>query len=60
VAIPLRDLSLQGFSILFRHDLTVMLCATTVLLLLDYAVLRFHLHRAAKAQAATIERTVTV
>lgn len=61
VAIPLRDLSLQGFSILFRHDLTVMLCATTVLLVLDYAVLRFHLHRAAAAaQAATIERTVTV
>lgn len=45
LAIPLRDLSLQGFSNIISSDIKTLLLGTVILALLDYAFLRYRLSK---------------
>ena len=47
LAIPLRDLSLQGYSYILSSNIVKLLAGAVVLALLDYALLRYRLSREA-------------
>lgn len=47
LAIPLRDLSLQGYSYILKDNICTLLAGALVLALIDYALLRYRLRREA-------------
>ena len=47
LAIPLRDLSLQGYSVLLNNNIIALFTSAIILALIDYVLLRYRLGREA-------------